>query len=113
MEKFFYDYEFYGDIEDIMFLFDFEDDCSNVPDDWQIKCMEAKLEPVFQLTADWIYERIDEERFTEDGEEADAVFKLLEGIDFRAVNEKMPRLYYPNPTKTFFLTKQDLLEYCQ
>jgi hypothetical protein len=113
-ETFFvYDKCYYGIrefIEDHLFG-DYKEDLSDLPDDWQIECNEAELQPLLNFTKDWIYERINEERYPED---EDATYlKLRKAIDlipFDKVMEAMPQLWYETENK-FVLTKQDLLEY--
>ena len=112
MDNFYYSDEFYREIGDLMEDLEIDEDCSNIPDDWKIECKKSSLEPLFQLSADWILERIDEERFTEDGRESEIIYDLLKEIDFSSVNERIPKLYYEIPQK-FIITKQDLLNYCK
>ena len=58
-------------------------------------------------------DRINEERFDEDGHPYDKVVKVFkDNIDFEKINSQMPKLYYGN-NKSFLVTKQDLLEFIQ
>jgi hypothetical protein len=74
-----------------------------------VTCYPAELEPIVKLSPDWILDRIDEERFTEDGNDHDKVYELLSKIDFSAFNESCPKLYYPTGRK-FEITKADFYE---
>jgi hypothetical protein len=107
---FFYEDQFYPDIE--TFLEDLgwdEEYIKELPDDYVLKIKEAKLEPVIELSADWIFERIYEGRFSEDGNEGDKVYKILEDIDYKTINAAMPKLYYESTMKNV-LNKKDLLD---
>lgn len=110
MENFFYEDTFYSELSDL--ADDFEIDF--LPDDWQIKCFESKLEPIVVLNKAWISEIIyntEEERFPEDYDSIEKRFsKALDAIDFTKANELMPKLYYPSG-KSFIITKADILAY--
>lgn len=111
MENFFHEDEFHRDLESLMSSLDIEDP-KTLEDDWEIEVGETTLEPMFILNADWIAERLDEDRMTEDGDEVEDIFKLIKNnVDFTKVNELMPRLHYLNG-KGFKITKQDLIDYC-
>lgn len=110
MENFFYDDKFYPDLGDLCDDLDLDEEkIAALPDDWQIKVFETSLEPIVVLSADWILDRIDGERFSEN-DESDKVYKLLQQIDFKLVNEKMPKLYYCEYRKSFAIKKTDLIE---
>ena len=112
MENFFYEDEFCPDLERLMDVLNLDDEASiyALPDDWSVTGVETSLEPVFELTEDWIMDRIDEERWDEEGELKERVGKLLRTIDFKAINDKMPKLHYMGK-KDFTITKDDLIEY--
>lgn len=113
MENFFIDDVFYDDLCSYMDDRDLEED--NIPDDWSEMAVESKLEPIFDFTLDWIFDRLNEERERDDenGNAGKRLVKLLEKhIDFKAINEGMPKLYYVTKNK-FEITKQDLLDYCK
>ena len=85
MENFFYNDTFYSDLGELMDDFDFyeEEDVLKLPDNYSLDCKSSSLEPIVNLSADWISERIDEERFTEDGNEIEKIEKILSAnIDF-------------------------------
>jgi hypothetical protein len=78
-------------------------------DDWSVTVEETALAPLFQLSADWIVDRLDDERMSEDGDEVDKISKLIkEHLDFTKVNELMPKLYYTTGKK-ILIRKTDLL----
>lgn len=112
MENFFYGDRFYSDLGELMDNFDINEECDNIPDDWSIECKESDLEPIFRLSPDWILERIDEERLTEDGNELDKIEKVLQTIDYETINSKIPSLYYES-RRRFTITKADLIEWCK
>lgn len=112
MENFFYEDEFYADLEDLMIAFEFDEDLANVPDDWSVTCMYGVLEPVFQLSPEWIVDRVDEERFSEDGDERERLYKVLgDKINYDDINAAIPKLWYPKGDK-FTITKKDLQDWC-
>lgn len=111
MENFFIEDEFYDDLCSYMEAHDLEED--NIPDDWSEMANETKLEPMFDFSMDWIFDRINEERDDENGSAGERLVKILEKhIDFKAIQEEMPKLYYATKVK-FEITKQDLLDYCK
>jgi hypothetical protein len=106
MENFFYEDKFYSDVEELMIDLEIdEESIESMPDFY--KCYKSSFEPIFELDADWVLERIDEERQSEDGEELDKIQQLLKQIDFSKFNEQCPKLYYPTREK-FEITKADL-----
>jgi spore cortex formation protein SpoVR/YcgB (stage V sporulation) len=110
MENFFYNDEFYSDIGDLCSALDLDEETiKSLPDNYAIEAFESMLEPVVSLSADWIFNRINEERYTEDGNESEKVYKILEIIDYATINAQMPKLYYPT-RKKFIITKADLLD---
>lgn len=113
MENFFYNDEFYGDLESLMdgLGLDSEADVYQLPDDWFVTCIESKCEPVFTLSVDFITDAINEERFTEEGREIDEINEALSNnIDFEKINALIPNIYYPTRTE-FFVTKADLINF--
>ena len=113
-ETFYYNDKHYSELCALMEDLDItEENLAELEEDWTLKVEETDLEPMFTLDADWICERLDEERMSEDGDEADSINELLKThIDFTKINELMPKLYYPNNT-FFTITKKDLIEYCK
>jgi hypothetical protein len=67
IENFFEDGNFYTDLEDFMYrIFDGEEDqIKELDDDTVFNCKGSKLEPILSLSAEWITERIDDDRFSE------------------------------------------------
>ena len=113
MENFFYNNEYCDSIEDLIYkLVDDEDKIYDLEDDFEIKCYPGKLEPLERLDAHWILDRFDEDRFPEDDERtADEILKILrENIDFKKINEAMPKLWYES-YPPFMLRKEDLIDY--
>lgn len=114
MENIFYQDEYYSELSDLMDALDLdEDNVHDLPDDYVLNCKECDLEPIIELSANWICEHISEERFSEEGIEADKLYKILaENIDYEKVNALIPKLYYES-RKKFTITKNDLIEYCK
>lgn len=115
-ENFFYDFEFYSDLEELIYrLFDDADqEIKELSEDWEIECMQGKLSPIFQLSTDWILNRIDDDRFSENGidKESDIITKVLDKhIDYNMINNSIPKLFFPDRTQKFKITKRDLLEW--
>lgn len=118
MENFFYKDIFCSDLEDFIndYFDEFEDldkQITSLSDDWFVDIMVVeKSEPVFELSVSWIMERINEEMFSEDGEEDEKIAKLLrKHIDFNSINSNMPRVYNPKNGVDDKITKIDLLDY--
>ncbi len=76
-----------------------------------IEVEETDLEQLFQLDADWICDKLDEDRMSEDGDEVEDIRALIKKHEdnFKEINEKIPSLYYPNGRKYKISTKE-LLE---
>ena len=112
MENFFYDDKFYTDLGHLIDDIDLsEEDIINLPDDYSLDCKEATLELIITLSVDWIFDRMDQDRFSEDGNEREKLEKVLsENIDFEKINSLIPKLYYESRIK-FKITKADILEY--
>lgn len=112
MENFFLDDKFCSDLGDLCHHLDLDDDAiAALPDDWFVEVVESSLEPVVKLSADWIVNKVNDDRWTEDGNEVGKVYKALELIDFDKVNAAMPTLYYESrPLKKFKIKKADLLD---
>ena len=110
IENFFYNDKFYDDIEAFMIDLDIDEETIESMSDFYI-CRRGKLEPLFVLNADWIIDRIDEERFSEDNNENEykKVVEALNQIDFTKVNEKIPKLWYES-YELFEITKADLYQ---
>lgn len=87
-----------------------EEDLLEMPDDYILTAKECDIEPVFQISEDWIIDRVNEERWSEDGREMDKVIaSLKKNINFEAINSDMPKLWYPSRRKISW-TKQELLD---
>lgn len=111
MENFFIEDQFFSDFCDYMESRELKED--NIPNDWSEMAFEAELQPMYNFSIDWIFDRLNEERDDEDGNAGERLSKLLEKhIDFKAINEGMPKLYYVTKNK-FEITKDDLLDYCK
>jgi hypothetical protein len=114
IENFFEDGNFYTDLEDFMYrIFDGEEDqIKELDDDTVFNCKGSKLEPILSLSAEWITERIDDDRFSENNsdEEYEKTTKILNAnIDYEKINALIPKLYYEDYRDKFTITKQDLL----
>ncbi len=109
-EVFFWNDEFCYDLDKIFEYLE-EEYGKDIPDDWSDTIIEAELQPVFKISIDWIMDRINEERFDEEGKPWDKVVNVLNKyIDFDKINEEMPKLYYQTRKKVV-ITKQDLIDY--
>lgn len=114
IENFFEDGNFYTDLEDFMYrIFDGEEEqIKELDDDTVFNCKGSKLEPILLLSAEWITERIDDDRFSENNsdDEYEKTTKILNAnIDYEKINALIPKLYYENYRDKFTITKQDLL----
>lgn len=107
--NFFYNDRFYTDIEELMLDLEIDEENIEEADDFYV-CFEAKLEPMFKLDENFIIDNINEERFTEDGNEIERIEKLIKETDFSEFNSKVPKLWYETRIK-FEITKADLYEH--
>ncbi len=109
-KNFFYEDKFYSDIEEFMIDLEIDEESIESAHDFY-RCKKAQLEPLVVFDAEWILERIDEERFSENNNEREyeKVKEALSLIDFSKVNEKIPKLYYESYEK-FEITKADLYQ---
>lgn len=115
MENFFEDGEFYTDLEDFIYkVFDGEEEqVRELEEDAVFECKGSKLEPIIDFSSQWITERIDDDRFSENNsdDEFEKITKVLdENIDFKKITDLLPKLYYVNYKDKFTITKQDLLD---
>ena len=119
MEHFFLEDRFYHELGDLIDdLFPENGDIEEMPDDWSIRVMQSKLEPMFQLTKKEVAHVVNqyigdthEDRFNPDDDGTDdEITKALEKcFDAKKFNSLVPKLYYPTTYTT--ITKQDLLDY--
>ena len=113
LENIFYNEKYYSELSEICEDNDWEkQDVENLKDDYSMEVFIAKQEPLTQLDANFIIERICEERFSENNveNEVDTIKKLLnENMDFEKINNEMPKLWYETRTRVH-VTKQMLLE---
>lgn len=91
---------------------DYEEDLSDLPDDWTAKIELTRLEPMIKFDKEWILERINDERIDEEGNALEKFAKILDkhkqALDVIAV--EVPKLYY-GINKYITITKQDLLNH--
>ena len=116
MENFFEDGEFYTDLGDFIYkVFDGEEEqVRELEEDAVFECKGSKLEPIIDFSTQWITERIDDDRFSENNvdSEIDEIEKALNGnIDFEKINALIPKLYFVDRRNKFKITKKDLLEW--
>ncbi len=112
MENIFVDDRFFSDMESLLEWIEDNEDCTieELPEDYVIDVNESTKEKLVTFSAEWMVNRIDEERFSEDGDEQSDICKILEDcIDFDKINSKIPELYYPK-YKSIKMTKEDLLK---
>lgn len=112
LENFFYNNKFYYEVSELIDEIE-SDECEihELPDDYKLECFKSELSPLVEFDAQWIAERIDEERFSDDncdGEFTKIVKALNECIDFEKLNSMIPKMYYETRMK-FYITKQELL----
>ena len=86
MENFFYNDNFYSDMESFIHeIFEDESEIAELEDDKLFLCKGSKLEPILKLSAEWIAERIDDDRFSENNSdgEIEEISEILEkNIDY-------------------------------
>ena len=113
MENFFYNDNFYSDLDSFIHEnFDDEGEISELEDNKEYLCKGSTLEPIIPLSAKWIVNRIDDERFSENNndQECEKIISILDSnIDYEKINSLIPKLYYENTKDKFTITKQDLL----
>lgn len=114
MENFFYNNDFYRDLESfIQEAFEDEDEIQELEDDKEFLCKGSFLEPIITISAEWITNRIDDDRFSESNsdDECEKTTKILDdNIDYDKINALLPKLYYENYRDRFTITKQDLID---
>ena len=112
MENFFYFQNFYSDLSDLCNFMEWDkEELESFEDDFKIEINTSRLEPIIDLSASWIIEHIDDERFTEEGNEVGKLVVVLnENIDFEKVNSLMPKIYYETRNK-ITVTKDELLKW--
>ena len=120
MEHFFLEDRFYGDLDDLINdLFPEDGDVEELDEDWSIRVMQSKLEPMFQMIKQEVVYVINqyigdihEDRFNPNGDGV-AEREITEAItscwDAKKFNSLVPKLYYPTTFAT--ISKQDLLDY--
>jgi hypothetical protein len=117
-EAFFYNDEFYSDLEDYIINREIDETEDNwieqLPEDWGIRVEVAMIEPIFTLTYDKIEEMFigfNEDRMPEDIKGDDEI-KITEAIkssvDIEKLKEMSPKYYYPNGV-FYNITKEDLI----
>ena len=113
MENFFVDDIFYTDLSELCEYQCWEkSEIELYSDDYRLEVRPAVLEPIVKFNALDITERIEDDRFSENGidNEIKKIAKILDdNIDFDRINSQIPKLYYSTYKKHHF-TKQDLLE---
>ena len=114
IENFFEDGKFYTNLEDFIYkVFDGEEEVRELEEDVIFECKGSKLEPIIDFSSQWITERIDDDRFSENNsdDEYERITKVLDkNIDFKKIVDMLPKLYYENYKDKFTITKQDLLD---
>ena len=115
MENFFEDGKFYTDIEDFIYkVFDGDEErIRELEEDAVFECKGSKLEPIIDFSSQWITDRIDDDRFSENnsGTENEKITKVLdENNKNKKITNLLPKLYYENYKDKFTITKQDLLD---
>jgi hypothetical protein len=113
MGNFFWGDEFYSEVSDLLNIVSETEDLSDLEEDWSIECQGSVLEPIFELSAEKIFEKLGGEDRDDENYEAGekAIDVLNKHIDFEKINSLLPKLYYPKRGDKFIITKKDLLEY--
>jgi len=114
MENFFYQGDFYSDLESFIDE-NFPDvsEINELEDDKLFHCKGSKLESIISLSAAWITNRIDDDRFSENDSDSEwnKIKRILENnIDYEKINSLLPKLYYEDYKQSFTISKQDLLD---
>lgn len=115
-EYFFVDERFYTDVfdlvEDIKYWEDI-DDISELPDEYKIEVTGSKLEPMFVFDLQHVLDTLSEDRmpFESERTENELIKVLKDNINFDAINENMPKLYYEDRSNRCYITKQDIINY--
>jgi hypothetical protein len=113
MENFFYNDIFYSELSECCDYNNWDkEEIESYPDDFKLEVECSELNSIVEIDAEWITERIDEERFSENrcDDEVSKIMKILnENMDFEKINALIPKLYYGNRKKHYF-SKSDLLE---
>lgn len=119
MEHFFLEDRFYGDIDDFIDdLFPEDGAVEALENDWSIRVMQSKLEPMFRVDRDEINAVLMnhfldkyEDRFPQDNDDQENYIEsaLYDCVNVDQLNRSIPELYYPTTFAT--ITKQDLLDY--
>lgn len=115
MENFFYNDDFYSDLNDL--IDSLEIDIDRLEEDWSILVEQCSLEKIFTFKEKFITETILEatdtweDRFPEDSDRTFDKIKeaIKQGIDIEKMNNLLPSLWYPNGKKVT-ITKKDLIE---
>ena len=111
MENIYINDEFYGELDDFIEFLEEEQDIEDLDDDYSVIAFETELRPIVTFTPDWITDRIDDEEFSENGQdmEIEKIQKALsECVDFKRLNSMIPKLHYPFGNR-IIITKADLL----
>lgn len=110
------DDRYFDDIDDVIrHITEIEDkDIEDFSDDYTLEVECCDLEPIFQLNSENLYELLlntFEERSSDSGDEWDKVEDILKKhIDFEALNNDIPKLWFPNG-KTETYSKNQLIEF--
>ncbi len=115
-ENFYYNDKFYHELCSLMEDENIkQEDLQALPDDWSVKVEECELQQMFELTAHKLSETLaneHEDRYDEDGSQSEDIVKALEEcVNFDKLNSMIPSLWYPNGN-FFYITKNDLVKYC-
>lgn len=119
MEHFFLEDRFYHELGDLIDdLFPEDGAVEALEDDWSIRVMRSKLEPMFRVDRDEINAVLmnhfldkHEDRFPQDNDDQENYIEsaLCDCVNVDQLNRSIPELYYPTTFAT--ITKNDLLEY--
>ena len=114
MENFFYNDIFFNDLLECCNYYEWDTEELNLlPKNFHIKIELTTIAPLVVFDSEWMTERINERRFSENNgdKETTKIMNILdENIDFEKINKLIPKMYYING-KLQIVTKKELLEW--
>lgn len=104
------DDRFFDEVQDIAEHLEYEF-LIEQDDNFTVEVELCDLETIGFLDSSVIAERcFDDDRFPEDPDQTHfKIIKALEGVNWNEINEKLPKIWYPNG-KTIKITKKELVD---
>jgi len=110
MENFFYNDNFYSDLSELAQRFEDDDELKDFSDDEIFEIELSSEEPIIVLSAEWIANRVEDERLGDDGDDGDQIEKLIDvlnkHVDFEKVNSLIPKMFYTTGEIAFVTIKE-------